>query len=92
MTRSVHDQVGRGVCGLALAPGTACLATGSDDGTVRIWDLRMTQSFKSFIAHNACVKVSIVFIVVIIEIIHPPQQQQQQTTEAATEELDSETH
>ena len=67
MALGSNDQVGREVCGLALLPGSACLATGSDDGTVKIWDLRMThQSFKSFTAHKACVKVSFTVIIITL--------------------------
>ncbi|XP_052255803.1 cell division cycle protein 20 homolog [Dreissena polymorpha] len=46
----------REVCGLSLAVETSCLASGSDDGVVNIWDLRMMQRLRSIEAHSACVK------------------------------------
>jgi len=47
----------REVCGIALAPGASCLASGGDDGIANLWDLRMMQKTFSILAHTACVKV-----------------------------------
>ncbi|KAL4236585.1 ubiquitin-protein transferase activating protein [Mactra antiquata] len=58
INKLVHGHHGREVCGLKPVDSTytSYLASGGDDGTLNVWDLRMMKTTQSIKAHTACVK------------------------------------
>jgi cell division cycle 20-like protein 1 (cofactor of APC complex) len=44
------------ICGMDYCEMTGCLATGSNDNSIRIWDIRESQSVKQLMQHKAAVK------------------------------------
>jgi cell division cycle 20-like protein 1 (cofactor of APC complex) len=53
MTIDAHFQE---ICGMDYCGMTGWLATGSNDNSIRIWDIRMTQTVKHLSQHKAAVK------------------------------------